>query len=258
MALFLEALVADLERPHGRADRLPHPLAVPRRGLPRVGAVPVQEGCLEVRAAGEVLRREPGEVGVRRAQVGSPEVDHADGSVVHEPVARLPVAVRRDESRPGCRPRDDLGAQPILHVALDPVLAVEPREHLAVLARLVVVVGHGELAVQQGQQRSGLPEHVGVRGLLGALDEVPWEVVGHHEQRVVVAVQQGRCPVSGRPRGQPLPMRAELAQHVVVTRPTGLHDVRRTVVVDLQHRPGDQPPAVVPYHDGTREPAREQ
>lgn len=59
MALCFERFVAYLASPGRGADRLPDPGAIPRVPLARVAPIAVEEGCLKVRVAAEVLDCQP-------------------------------------------------------------------------------------------------------------------------------------------------------------------------------------------------------
>ncbi len=81
---------------------------------------------------------------------------------MHEPVARLPVAVRRHHRYWRRRPRFDLGSQPHYDVGSDAMRFVEPRKGLLLCLSLVVLVLKRELVVQVPQEHAGLVVDVGV------------------------------------------------------------------------------------------------
>jgi hypothetical protein len=182
--------------PHGGADGFADLLTVPRSRLARVRAVAVEEGALERPVAPEVLGREPSQVRVGGAQLGPAEVDHAEDPVVVQPVARLPVAVSGHQRRRRLGPGGDLVPQPLLDVRFDPVLAIEPADHLPVLAGLVGLVDDAGLVVQQGQQEAGLPVDVRLVGGRAALHQLPRQESGDHEQRLVVVMHQRGRPAA--------------------------------------------------------------
>lgn len=258
VTLRLELLVPHPVRPGCGADRLAHQGAVPRAGLARVGAVALQEGCLQAGAAQEVLAGQPGEVGQRGAHGGAAEVDDADDVVVDEPVPRLPVAVGRHQGRGRRRPAGDLGAQLRHRGRRDPVRSAEPRQGLLVLPPLVLLVGDGVLGVQQGKQPAGLAVSGGSAGVVAAEHQLAGQVPGDQDLRVRVAVDQRRRAAPAGPRQQPAPVGVQLAGDVVIIVAAGFGDEPVPGQRQLQDGRRHQAPAVLFLDAGARKPLSQQ
>ncbi len=133
MPLLLERLVAHLVGPGGRADGLTHESPLPGRLLSGVASIAIQEGGLEVWPSLPFLSRESAKVGQGRAPRRPPEVYDADATlVVHQPVARLPVAMCWHEHSGRVIVSGDDAPQATLGLGTDPMLPVEPAERLGV------------------------------------------------------------------------------------------------------------------------------
>ena len=220
--------------------------------MPRVVAVPVEERLLQPRVPREVLPREPEEVLLARPHVRPPEVDDPHGPVVDEPVARLPVAVRRHEVGRAAAPVLDLPAYPPHDLGVDPVrLGQEALDPGAQLLAPPVVVDR-QLAVEPSQQLPGLAVGLGVVLRRRPLHEPARQVAREEQLRLGVAEHQLRRVSGAYPGLEPLPVRPQLARDVPVGRAAGLDDQPAEAAVDLEDERLDQSPAHVGDHAGVR------
>lgn len=230
-----KVFVPHSECPHRGADSL-HDLGTAQLVPAQVGTVPGPERLLEYSITQEILAGEPTYISDGRAELSSPEVDqpHA-AAVVHQPVSRLVIAVRRHERRWHRTPCIDLRED---HPDLRRRYAMRLIEQVAdllPLPRPICAAVRDRLnRMQPGEQDTSLL--IGMRILLRGVvkDDSPRLIL--EDNKVCLRIKQdgSRCIPSSSESPNPATVCGDLPQGMVIRRAGRLDNQASAFVHDLE------------------------